>query len=168
MYGYVIGASLRATFDSWLITYARERWDRHRPLNLHELLAEIEDLDDDALLPDSITILPPENANDGNTDEDSGDEDFVTPSNLPGSQLRAEATINYDNSIMSQDDYSWDSDDDLPLASFVQQRKTETPKAKRKRRDNNVTAVATNALSVTPLNKVKRYSRSEHKHIYVD
>nr|CAH7730399.1 unnamed protein product [Callosobruchus chinensis] len=35
-------------------------------------------------------------------------------------------------------------------------------------RDNNVTAVATNALSVTPLNKVKRYSRSEHKHIYVD
>nr|CAH7747991.1 unnamed protein product [Callosobruchus chinensis] len=34
---------------------------------------------------------------------------------------------------MSQDDYSWDSDDDLPLASFVQQRKTETPKAKRKK-----------------------------------
>ena len=34
--------------------------------------------------------------------------------------------------------------------------------------DNNVVSVASNSLSVFPLNKVKRFSQSEKNHIYID
>nr|CAH7767411.1 unnamed protein product [Callosobruchus chinensis] len=50
-------------------------WDWKRPLKLHELMTEIENInndDDEALIPDGIVVLPPVNATDYNTDEDSG------------------------------------------------------------------------------------------------
>ncbi|XP_050295686.1 piggyBac transposable element-derived protein 3-like [Anthonomus grandis grandis] len=53
-------------------------------------MAEIENLDDDELIPDAIAVLPPVNANEYNTDEDSGDENEVDINNLPGSQLMTE------------------------------------------------------------------------------
>ncbi|CAH1986957.1 unnamed protein product [Acanthoscelides obtectus] len=53
-------------------------------------------------------MLPPETG--AETDEDSGDEDTVSPDNLPSSQLRAPAEI----SLPLEDS---DSDDDnLPLS----------------------------------------------------
>ena len=82
-----------------------------------ELLEEIEK-DDDAHVPERITIFPPENANeDGESDEDSGDENIVDIDNLPGSQLRAEveADIKVPSSVSESD---WDSDDDKSLSTF--------------------------------------------------
>nr|CAH7763885.1 unnamed protein product [Callosobruchus chinensis] len=38
-------------------------------------------------------LFPPENANDDVTDCDSGDEEFTTMNNLPGSQLRNDVEI---------------------------------------------------------------------------
>lgn len=86
-----------------------------------ELLEEIE-ADDDAAIPDKITIFPPDNANeDGETDEDSGDENVVDINNLPGSQLRAEveAEIEVPSSVSESD---WESDDDKPLSTFVERK----------------------------------------------
>nr|CAI5860738.1 unnamed protein product [Callosobruchus analis] len=70
--------------------------------------------------PSDIVIVPPENANNENTDEDSGDEDDVILDNLPGSQLLAEAEVLHDSTAadteVSADGF--DSEDDLPLSSF--------------------------------------------------
>lgn len=41
-----------------------------------------------------ITILPPTNANDDVTDEDSGEEESPVADNLPASQLLAPDTLN--------------------------------------------------------------------------
>ncbi|XP_030762214.1 piggyBac transposable element-derived protein 2-like [Sitophilus oryzae] len=62
-----------------------------------------------------IILFPP---NDGwDTDEDSGEEDAVSPDNLPSAQLRAPAEIQ----VPVEDD---DSDDDnIPLARLVTQSK---------------------------------------------
>lgn len=81
-------------------------------------MEEIENLDNDP--PDNIVIFPPENANDDNTDEDSGDEENVQISNLPGRQLRAEAEVLQDDceaAGVATTDTS-DSEDDLPLSTF--------------------------------------------------
>nr|CAI5855932.1 unnamed protein product [Callosobruchus analis] len=60
------------------------------------------------------------NANNENTDEDSGDEDDVILDNLPGSQLLAEAEVLHDTTAadteVSADGF--DSEDDLPLSTF--------------------------------------------------
>ncbi|KAK9728686.1 hypothetical protein QE152_g17120 [Popillia japonica] len=64
-----------------------------RPLQVRELREELEHIDDETNVPDNIVILPPENANEENTDEDSGDEDVVEINNLPGSQLRSEVEV---------------------------------------------------------------------------
>ena len=62
--------------------------------------------------------MPPENANDYLTDEDSGDEDYVTPSNLPGSQLRSEAEVVRQDSFENPD-IQWDEEDNTPLAQLL-------------------------------------------------
>ncbi|CAG4971016.1 unnamed protein product [Parnassius apollo] len=64
-----------------------------RPLNLNDIV--------DAL---HIIFFPPEDPNNEITDEDSGDEEFVTLHNLPDSQLRAPAEITYDDIFSDRDD----------------------------------------------------------------
>nr|XP_023012649.1 piggyBac transposable element-derived protein 3-like [Leptinotarsa decemlineata] len=64
-----------------------------RPLTALELMEEIENIDDDTKLPDAIVLFPPINANEGDTDEDSGDEENVGIDNLPAGQLNAEVEI---------------------------------------------------------------------------
>jgi DNA excision repair protein ERCC-6 len=63
-----------------------------RPLSLNEIVNLLEETDDTDVEGD-IFILPPVNANDELTDEDSGDEDTVDISNLPASMLRTEAEL---------------------------------------------------------------------------
>ncbi|CAH1979924.1 unnamed protein product [Acanthoscelides obtectus] len=87
-----------------------------RPMKLHELMAEIENIDDDELIPDTIAVLPPVNANEYNTDEDSGDENEVDISNLPGSQLMTEVEVVFENKGSNQTTVESDFDsDDLSL-----------------------------------------------------
>ncbi|PSN38178.1 hypothetical protein C0J52_15048 [Blattella germanica] len=64
-------------------------------LTLHELLEEVEKLDSDPNIPEhiDITIFPPDNSNNDNTDESSGEEENANINNLPGSQLRVEAAL---------------------------------------------------------------------------
>lgn len=88
-----------------------------RPLKLHELLEEIDNIDNET--PSDIIIFPPENANEENTDEDSGDEDTVDVNNLPGGQLRGqvEVLVPADPETGVQMEES-DSDEDLPLSTY--------------------------------------------------
>uniref|UniRef100_A0A6P7FX29 PiggyBac transposable element-derived protein 3-like n=1 Tax=Diabrotica virgifera virgifera TaxID=50390 RepID=A0A6P7FX29_DIAVI len=102
---------------------SRSYWKK--PLTLAELLEEIEKEDID--VPDSIAILPPENANDDVTDEDSGEEDNVDIENLPGCQLRAECQVSVPNQS--------DSDDDKSLADFVEHKPKKFKKFKYSKRD---------------------------------
>lgn len=54
-------------------------------------------------------FFPPANVNeDFETDEDSGDENFVVPNNLPGTQLRAEVEVEMP---FEENSEHWDSDD---------------------------------------------------------
>lgn len=76
-----------------------------------EILEELENPDIPEI-PDEIVILPPDNANDPNTDEDSGEEDDIVVNNLPGAQLRAEAHVVFED--------EWDSDDEKPLSELVE------------------------------------------------
>ncbi|CAG5043062.1 unnamed protein product [Parnassius apollo] len=88
-----------------------------KQLSLNEIIEELAQNDDDDI-PESITIMPPENCYAEVTDEDSGDEDLVSLQNLPGSELRAAAEVQYGNSC---DD--WESDDDLSLAEVNKRRR---------------------------------------------
>lgn len=79
----------------------------------------------DAEIPNNIYILPPENANEEITDEDSGDEETVNMNNLPGSQLRAEVQVSFEERTQTPEPQTpelesdlWDSEDDLPLSVF--------------------------------------------------
>lgn len=77
-------------------------------------------------LPSSITIFPPENANGAITDEDSGEEDNVCIDNLPGSQLRVPAELNFDvppPGNQELQEVSSDDEDNLPLSHFVPLKK---------------------------------------------
>ncbi|KAK9688210.1 Transposase IS4 [Popillia japonica] len=114
--------------DELLIqTWCFHYWKR--PLKLHEIIEELEQIDDEINVPDSIVIFPPENANEENTDEDSGDEDMVDINNLPGSQLRSEVEVfsNGDELESSQAEYlssdNFDSEDDLPLSLLIKRSK---------------------------------------------
>lgn len=89
----------------------------------------MEHLDDVADIPDEIILFPPVNANDCNTDEDSGDDDNVVPNNLPGSQLLGDVEVSMGknqrdtsggNSVDGMAE--WDSGDDLPLSTFVERK----------------------------------------------
>lgn len=86
-----------------------------RGFSLHEALAIIEE-DDFPHASANIVMLPPEDGAD--TDEDSGDEDAVSPDNLPSAQLRAPAEIE----VPSED--SDTEDDNIPLARLVPKSKT--------------------------------------------
>ncbi|KAK4876092.1 hypothetical protein RN001_012514 [Aquatica leii] len=62
-------------------------------LTLNDLLAELEEDIHGTSASHDIAILPPTNANDNLTDEDSGDEQDLSINNLPASQLLAEAEL---------------------------------------------------------------------------
>ncbi|KAK4885128.1 hypothetical protein RN001_001399 [Aquatica leii] len=62
-------------------------------LTLNDLLAELEEDIHGTSASHDIAILPPTNANDDLTDEDSGDEQDRSINNLPASQLLAEAEL---------------------------------------------------------------------------
>lgn len=64
-----------------------------RILTIHDAISILEE--DDNFTEADITLLPPENANGNITNEDSGDEDDFILSNLPASQLRAPAEMNF-------------------------------------------------------------------------
>ncbi|CAG5046439.1 unnamed protein product [Parnassius apollo] len=66
-----------------------------RSLTLHEIATVLEeDYDFSNQRQDfDIFLLPPDTANDYQTDEDSGEEDNVSINNLPGSLLRAPAEL---------------------------------------------------------------------------
>ncbi|KAI4463351.1 ig(immunoglobulin) and lrr(leucine rich repeat) domain [Holotrichia oblita] len=102
-----------------LIEDVQHYWKK--PLTLSELLEEME-ADDDAAVPDTITIFPPENVNeDSETDEDSWDENLVDIYNLPGCQLRAEVQA-VSKCIPSVSEIVWESVDDIPLSTFVERK----------------------------------------------
>ncbi|KAK9694758.1 Transposase IS4 [Popillia japonica] len=78
-------------------------------------------------LPASITIFPPDNANGEITDEDSGEEDDVCIENLPGSQLRERAELNFDEPTrLENTEDSSDEEDNFPLSHFVPLKKFKT------------------------------------------
>lgn len=85
-------------------------------LTLNELLLSLEEDENDlsVLNEVDIAILPPTNACQDLTDEDSGDEDMMTVNNLPGSQLRSEAELM--NSSQENVDDGYDEDDYIPLS----------------------------------------------------
>lgn len=62
---------------------------------MNELLEMLETCDDDEISDDGLDIvmLPPENAMNDVTDEDSGTEEDLNVNNQPGSQLNAEIVI---------------------------------------------------------------------------
>ncbi|XP_050512968.1 piggyBac transposable element-derived protein 3-like [Diabrotica virgifera virgifera] len=106
-----------------------DAYNWRRPLKLHELLEEL-DSDEIPVPPDGLIIFPPENANDDVTDCDSGDEELTTINNLPGSQLRNDVELVFDNATkLPQDSVNSslpeeDSDDDnIPLALFLSKEK---------------------------------------------
>ncbi|KAG7308160.1 hypothetical protein JYU34_006821 [Plutella xylostella] len=87
---------------------------RERHLRLNEILEELE-CTEDKPLPDFISILPPKNFNADVTDEDSGEENQVFMKNLPGSQLRVQAIVHYNEPDISESD---DEEDSLSLADL--------------------------------------------------
>ncbi|KAJ8912581.1 hypothetical protein NQ315_005744 [Exocentrus adspersus] len=58
-------------FEGDALILFRER----RPLKLHEIMEELDNITSEQDLPNTITIFPPDNANGAITDEDSGEED---------------------------------------------------------------------------------------------
>ncbi|KAG8247660.1 hypothetical protein J6590_055606 [Homalodisca vitripennis] len=74
-----------------------------RLVPLHQLLDFIEG-NDDAITNTrvNITLLPPTNATDDMTDEDSGDEDNVEIDNVPPSQINAPAFLEVVNDELKQ------------------------------------------------------------------
>nr|CAI5817843.1 unnamed protein product [Callosobruchus analis] len=99
-------------------------YDWRRPVKLHELLEELEHPDGIPVAPDGVILFPPENANDNVTDCDSGDEEFTTMNNLPGSQLRNDVEI-----IRDVHENLYDSDDEIPLSQLYPRGSTSTVEA---------------------------------------
>lgn len=102
----------------------------NQPLKLHELLEELEHMEDINAQEISVTIFPPENCNGSITDEDSGEEDNVAIDNLPGSQLRVPAEVNFDKTPLAEPEDltegSSDEEDNLPLSHFVPLKKSKS------------------------------------------
>lgn len=105
-----------------------------RPLTLNEIINELEK-DEEESAPVSISILPPENCNADVTDEDSGDENYVTLHNLPGSQLRAPAEL----CCRSADD-SGEDDDDVPLIQLSKRRRVTAEESPSTSKSNETTS----------------------------
>ncbi|KAK9717063.1 Reverse transcriptase (RNA-dependent DNA polymerase) [Popillia japonica] len=80
-------------------------------LTLHELLQSLEEEDDVNTDEVDIVLMPPENCLADLTDEDSGDENFVSIDNLPGSQLRAEAEV-----MEHLYEELWEEENNIPLS----------------------------------------------------
>lgn len=108
-------------------------------VTLAEALAYIENSDEDwgDQNEADIAIMPPKNSTEDLTDEDSGGEDEMSVNNLPPSQLLAEAEImmeresdqtNEGGASSEACSVEWDSEDDIPLAEYVKQRKIEKTK----------------------------------------
>ncbi|KAL3286381.1 hypothetical protein HHI36_000891, partial [Cryptolaemus montrouzieri] len=68
-----------------------------------------------------VIMMPPYNANGEVTDEDSGYESQVCPTNLPGSQLSAPAEIYSDNR-----NRNFDSEDEISLEKVPRKLKGRT------------------------------------------
>ncbi|KAK9688081.1 hypothetical protein QE152_g35797 [Popillia japonica] len=64
----------------------------------------------DADIPNDIIILPHDNTNNENTDEDSGDDKHILINNLPADRSRAAAEV-----LVHENNES-DSEDDIPLS----------------------------------------------------
>ncbi|KAL3267110.1 hypothetical protein HHI36_011250 [Cryptolaemus montrouzieri] len=98
-----------------------------RGLNLNDILALLEegnnDNDSNQTSHIDVIMMPPSNANGEVTDEDSGDEDQVRPSNLPGSQLSASAEV-YSDDRNRDDDF--DSEEEISLAELERKLKGRT------------------------------------------
>lgn len=93
-------------------------------------MEEAEHIEDGANLPDALVVFPPVNANDDVTDEDSGDDENVIMDNLPGSLLDSQAEpVFYADVVNIGEEGSEDSDDDIPLSTFM--------KYKKKRKNND-------------------------------
>ncbi|KAL3288502.1 hypothetical protein HHI36_002943 [Cryptolaemus montrouzieri] len=74
-----------------------------------------------------VIMMPPSYANGEVTDEDSGNEDQVGPSNSPASQLSAPAGIYSD--IRNRDD-DFDSEDEISLGELARKLKGRTKENK--------------------------------------
>lgn len=107
----------------------------HRGVSLNEVLAILEDDDDNGNRVEEICIFPPINAADELTDEDSGDEDYLQIDNLPASQLRAPAEVVFEGRN-AEHTSSDDSDDDLPLSELAKKQNLRKRKAKKQKRYN--------------------------------
>ncbi|XP_061723595.1 piggyBac transposable element-derived protein 3-like [Cydia pomonella] len=94
---------------------------KKKALSFNEIIDNLHHLDSDDDLPNEITIFPPENPNTEVTDEDSGDEEFLSLHNLPGSQLRAPAEAIYSSYSENED-----SEDDLSLSTLAKKMRTTT------------------------------------------
>ncbi|KAK9693525.1 hypothetical protein QE152_g34150 [Popillia japonica] len=91
-------------------------------LTLHELLQSLEEEDDVNTDEVDIVLMAPENCLADLTDEDSGDENFVSIDNLPGSQLRAEAEV-----MEHLDEELWEEEDNIPLSLLKVAMKKSSP-----------------------------------------
>ncbi|KAK9744115.1 hypothetical protein QE152_g8089 [Popillia japonica] len=91
-------------------------------LTLHELLQSLEEEDDVNTDEVDLVLMPPENCLADLTDEDSGDENFVSIDNLPGSQLRAEAEV-----MEHLDEELWEEEDNIPLSLLKVAMKKSSP-----------------------------------------
>lgn len=74
-------------------------------------MEEIENLEEDVIIPDGIVLLPPDEGED--SAEDSGDEECNDPDRLGSAQLNAEAEFYYENNNPITED---DVDPPSPLA----------------------------------------------------
>ncbi|KAK9700354.1 hypothetical protein QE152_g31308 [Popillia japonica] len=83
-------------------------------------------IENDDMIGNTITLLPPVNAIDDVTDEDSGDEDFVNMNNLPASLMQSKVEV----SSKYNSDNHWDLEDDTPLAQIKENLSVSVKKAK--------------------------------------
>ncbi|KAL3286588.1 hypothetical protein HHI36_001089 [Cryptolaemus montrouzieri] len=102
-----------------------------RGLNLNDILALLKEgnSDDDSNQTShvDVVLMSPSNTNGEVTDEDSGDEDQVRPSNLPGWQLSAPAEIYSDNRNRDAD---FDSEDEISSTELAKKMKGRTKEKK--------------------------------------
>lgn len=82
---------------------------------MNEVLEEIEHLDDNLLVPDSVVVFPPINDNDDVTDENSGDDEYVVMDNLPGSLLQTQAEVIFNRETYENAEDTDDDEDEIPL-----------------------------------------------------
>ncbi|KAF2888870.1 hypothetical protein ILUMI_17303 [Ignelater luminosus] len=90
-------------------------WERKRPLTVHELLAEVENIEDDNHYKYDVYITPPADAG-NDTDEDSGEEDCQDPDRLNRNQLDAEAELYINDKPVTEEN---NVEDNTPTTSSI-------------------------------------------------